>query len=126
MAGPYREEFLLGTGGMAEVWRATGPLGTVAIKRLLPHAARKPSLAAAFEREGRLLQRILHPNVVGIHEIAHDERGTSLVLEYIDGTDLRALSGQPVSDRIALRVIRDLLRALEAVHGLTDEAGRPL
>jgi serine/threonine-protein kinase len=111
---------------MAEVWRATGPLGTVAIKRLLPHAARKPSLAAAFEREGRLLQRILHPNVVGIHEIVHDERGTSLVLEYVDGTDLRALAGQPTPDRIALRVIRDVLRALEAVHGLTDESGRPL
>jgi serine/threonine protein kinase len=111
---------------MAEVWRATGPLGTVAVKRLLPHAARKPSLAAAFEREGRLLQRILHPNVIGIHEIAHDERGTSLVLEYIDGTDLRTLSGQPTPDRVALRVIRDVLRALEAVHGLTDEEGRPL
>jgi tRNA A-37 threonylcarbamoyl transferase component Bud32 len=126
MAGRYREEFLLGTGGMAEVWRATGPLGTVAIKRLLPHAARKPSLAAAFEREGRLLQRILHPNVIGIHEIAHDERGTSLVLEYVDGTDLRALAGQPTPDRVALRVVRDLLRALEAVHGLTDETGRHL
>src|SRR5882757_6852348 len=105
-ADRYREEFLLGTGGMAEVWRAAGPLGPVAIKRLLPHAARTPSLAAAFEREGRLLQRIQHPNVIGIHEVTRDERGTSLVLEYIDGTDLRAVSGRPVAHRLALRIIR--------------------
>jgi tRNA A-37 threonylcarbamoyl transferase component Bud32 len=127
MSAPkYREEFLLGTGGMAEVWRAVGPLGAVAIKRLLPHAARNPSLAAAFEREGRLLQRIRHPNVIGIHEVTRDDRGTSLVLEYVDGTDLRALAGQPVPERMALRVMCDVLRALEAVHGLCDEAGRPL
>jgi serine/threonine protein kinase len=127
MSAPkYREEFLLGTGGMAEVWRAVGPLGAVAIKRLLPHAARNPSLAAAFEREGRLLQRIRHPNVIGIHEVTRDDRGTSLILEYIDGTDLRALAGQPVPERVALRVMCDVLRALEAVHGLCDEAGRPL
>jgi len=126
-ASRYREEFLLGTGGMAEVWRASGPLGVVAIKRLLPHAARNPSLAAAFEREGRLLQRIVHPNVIGIHEIAHDERGTSLVLEYVDGSDLRGLGGHPVPEQVALRVIRDVLRALQAVHGLADEeTGRPL
>src|SRR5258706_6172772 len=108
-AARYREEFLLGTGGMAEVWRATGPLGRVAIKRLLPHAARNPSLAAAFEREGRLLQRILHPNVIGIHEIAQDERGTSLVLEYVEGTDLRGAIAAPPPDRVALRVARDVL-----------------
>jgi len=58
--GPFREEYLLGTGGMAEVWRASGPSGPVAVKRLLPHSARNPSVVAAFEREGRLLQRIQH------------------------------------------------------------------
>jgi hypothetical protein len=124
MAGSkYREEFLLGTGGMAEVWRAAGPDGPVALKRLLPHAARNPSLAAAFEREGRLLSRIDHPNVIGIREVARDERGACLVLEYIEGSDLAAMSG-PLPVRIALRIARDLLRALEAVHGLCDEQGR--
>jgi serine/threonine protein kinase len=126
MAVPrYREESLLGMGGMAEVWRAVGPEGPVAVKRLLPHAARNPSLAAAFEREGRLLSRIDHPNVIGIREIARDERGTCLVLEYVEGSDLAAISG-PLPSRIALRIIRDLLRALEAVHGLCDEEGRSL
>src|SRR5207244_1483374 len=84
------------------------------------------SLAAAFEREGRLLQRIRHPNVIGIHEVNRDDRGTSLVLEYVDGADLRALAGQPAPERVAMRVMRDVLRALEAVHGLCDEEGRPL
>jgi serine/threonine-protein kinase len=124
--GRYREEMLLGTGGMAEVWRAKGPRGAVAIKRLLPHAARQPSLAAAFEREGRLLSRLEHPNVIGIHEVLSDEAGTYLVLEYVDGADLRALASGPMPARIALRIVRDLLLALEAVHDLRDDDGRPL
>jgi len=122
----YREEFLLGMGGMAEVWKAEGPAGPVAIKRLLPHAARNPSIAAAFEREGRLLSRIAHPNVIGIHEVALDERGTCLVLEYVEGADLTAIGGAVVAAPIALRIVRDLLGALTGVHSLVDEQGRPL
>jgi serine/threonine protein kinase len=122
----YREEILLGTGGMAEVWRAKGPRGTVALKRLLPHAARNPSISTAFEREGRLLSRLAHPNVIGIHEVMRDERGTCLVLEYVEGADLRVLSNGATPARLALRIIRDLLRALEAVHDLRDDDGRSL
>jgi eukaryotic-like serine/threonine-protein kinase len=127
MAVPrYREEFLLGMGGMAEVWKAKGPKGAVAIKRLLPHAARNPSIAAAFEREGRLLSRITHPNVIGIHEVARDEQGTCLVLEYVEGADLTGIGGAVVKTSVALRIVRDLLRALIGVHSLCDEQGRPL
>jgi tRNA A-37 threonylcarbamoyl transferase component Bud32 len=122
----YREEFLLGMGGMAEVWKAEGPQGAVAIKRLLPHAARNPSIAAAFEREGRLLSRISHPNVIGIHEVAQDEKGTCLVLEYVEGADLTGFAGTVMATPIALRIVRDLLGALIGVHSLCDEQGRPL
>jgi tRNA A-37 threonylcarbamoyl transferase component Bud32 len=122
----YREETILGTGGMAEVWKARGPRGAVAMKRLLPHAARNPSLSAAFEREGRLLSRLEHPNVIGIQEMIRDERGTCLVLEYVEGADLRVLEPGATPARMALRIIRDLLRALEAVHDLRDDDGRPL
>jgi serine/threonine protein kinase len=127
MSAPrYREEILLGTGGMAEVWRARGPAGIVALKRLLPHAARNPSVSAAFEREGKLLSRIRHPNVVGIREIGRDERGAFLALEYVQGADLRTLANGPVPQRVALRIARDLLLALEAVHSLCDEQGNAL
>jgi serine/threonine-protein kinase len=122
----YREELLLGTGGMAEVWRAVGPEGVVALKRLLPHAARNPSLAAAFEREGRLLARIHHPNVVGIHDVVRDSHGIFLVLEYVEGADLRTLCASRVPAPIALRIARDVLCALGAVHTLCDEQGHPL
>jgi len=113
-------------GGMAEVWKAHGPQGAVAIKRLLPHAARNASIAAAFEREGRLLSRITHPNVIGIHEVTRDEKGTCLVLEYIEGADLAYIGGARVAIPIALGIIRDLLCALVGVHSLCDEQGRPL
>jgi serine/threonine-protein kinase len=122
----YREEQLLGTGGMAEVWRAKGPRGWVALKRLLPHAARNPSLSAAFDREGRLLSRLEHPNVIGIHEVIRDEKGTCLVLEYVEGADLRVLAPGATPAPVALRIARDILQALEAVHDLRDDEGRPL
>ena len=124
--GRYREDVLLGMGGMAEVWRARGPAGMVAIKRLLPHAARNAKLAAAVQREGRLLARIAHPNIVRLHEVVNDERGTCLVLEYVEGADLRAALGQPLPSPVALRIARDLLSALEAVHSLRDEEGHAL
>src|SRR5262245_53625270 len=126
MAVPrYREELLIGMGGMAEVWKAKGPQGAVAIKRLLPHAARNPSIAAAFEREGRLLSRITHPNVIGIHEVLRDEQGTSLVLEYVEGGDLTQAGSAAVAPSVALRIVHDLLRALVGVHSLSDETGQP-
>jgi serine/threonine-protein kinase len=112
---------------MAEVWRARGARGTVALKRLLPHAARNRSIVAAFEREGRLLSRISHRNIVGLDALGHDEEGPFLALEYVDGPALRALcTGSQLPVRIALRVARDLLSALEAVHALRDERGEPL
>ncbi len=120
----YQRESLLGTGGMAEVWRARSADGHVALKCLLPHAARNPSLAAAFEREGRLLQRIHHPHVVAIRDIVRDAGGPVLVLEYVEGVDLRAMVRVPAPPALVLTVIRDVLRALEAVHGLCDEQGR--
>ena len=75
----------------------------MALKRLLPHAARNPSLASAFEREGRLLSRLQHPNVIGIQEVVRDEKGTCLVLEYVEGADLCWCSRPPrlLSDSVA-------------------------
>ena len=86
----------------------------------------QPVPSAAFEREGRLLSRLQHPNVIGIHEVLRDEKGTCLVLEYVEGADLRVLSTSGGAVRVALRIMRDLLRALEAVHELCDDDGRPL
>lgn len=122
----YRKDRLVGTGGMAEVWRAFGPEGVVALKRLLPHAARNPSVVAAFEREGRLLRRIRHPNVIAMHSVVRDDDGPCLVLEFLDGADLRTLCGKPCPLPIALRIGHDILLGLEAVHDVRDDNGRLL
>ena len=113
-------------GGMAEVWKANGPQGAVAIKRLLPHAARNPSIAAAFEREGRLLSRISHPNVIGIHEVARDETGTCLVLEYIEGADLTGIGGASWPGPLRCGSSAICCARSIGVHSLCDEQGRPL
>jgi serine/threonine protein kinase len=127
MAGTrYQQQRLLGTGGMAEVWLAQGPAGPVALKRLLPHAARNPSTATAFEREGKLLARIRHPNIVELYDVVHEGDEAFLVLEYVEGVDLLRLGAGPVPLRLALRVVHDVLSALETVHAARDDDGRPL
>ena len=57
--GEYRVERLLGRGGMASVYLATGPRGRVALKWL-----HRPDPTARFASEVRILGRLRHPHVV--------------------------------------------------------------
>jgi serine/threonine protein kinase len=83
----------LGRGGVAETWRARREglvTQEVCVKRpILPFLAEQ---RRAFLEEARLLARIRHPNVVSLIDAAEDERGVPfLVLELVEGTDLRRL-----------------------------------
>lgn len=120
-------EALIGTGSVGEVWRARRTDGScVALKRMLPHAARHEASVAAFEREARLYQRFDCTGVPRCFGHGRDDRGPYLLLEYVDGTTLAALIGEPVPPRLALRVVRDVLAVLETVHTIRDDDGHAL
>lgn len=120
-------EALLGTGSVGEVWRARLADGTtVALKRMLPHAARHEPSVLAFEREARLYGKFETAGVPRCFGHGRDEQGPYLLLEYVEGTTLSDLLGAPVSVPLALRVTRDVLAVLETVHNVTDEDGRRL
>ena len=85
----------LATGGMAEVYLArerglAGMERLVVIKRILPHLAEHPDFVEMFLREGRIIARLNHPNIVQIHDlgVTQDEQ-YFLALEYIPGVTLR-------------------------------------
>lgn len=135
--GEYELVRLLGQGGMAEVWlaRRSGPLGThknVVLKRVLEHQADNRKFREAFIDEARLVVRLNHPHIVSVLEIIADERRPALVLELVDGIDLERLqsavaaAGGLLPVEVAVRIVADLLRALDYAHHLTDEAGQPL
>src|SRR5690606_16407270 len=91
--GRYAPYAPIGSGGMASVYigRLDGPLGlrrAVAVKRMHPHVATDPELAAMFMDEARLASRIRHPNVVQTLDIVARDGELLIVLEYVDGVAL--------------------------------------
>ncbi len=124
--GKYRVERVIGEGAFGRVYLAqdTRLRRPVAIKELL--ASRNntdPELYQRyldrFSREARAGGAITHANVVTVYEMGIDnEQNTYLVMEYVDGTNLRDLLSQvgtlPVERAVAIAL--DIARGLEAVH----------
>jgi len=112
---------MLGQGGMGTVYLAqdTRSDTPVAIK-MLKDGDGSPEWLARFKREGEMLRQLNHPNIIRQHEAFEHDGAHCLVMEYIEGGDLRALLDQesqlPV-DR-ALQIALDLADALTRTHRL--------
>src|SRR5262249_31177054 len=124
----------IAAGGMATVHlgRLVGPIGfsrTVAIKRLHPHLAREPDVAAMFLDEARLAARIRHPNRVAALDVVDLDGELLLVLDYIHGESLARLMrarASPLEPRIASAILVGILEGLHAAHEAKNERGEPL
>ncbi|MGC5172644.1 serine/threonine-protein kinase [Micromonospora sp. DT81.3] len=117
--GRYRLEQLIGTGGMASVYRATDEtLGrTVAIKAFHPGAAGSADVVRR-ESEKRLLASLSHPALVTLFD-AHlsNDDGAYLVMEYVDGGTLEARIEQgPIAPIDVAALGADLGEALHVAH----------
>src|SRR4051812_36791400 len=90
MLSVYRIESVLGEGGMGVVYRAHDEaLGrTVAIKCLHTNLSGDVQIRRRFAREARVLQRLAHPNVVGVHEVVEHEHILAIVMEFVEGMTL--------------------------------------
>jgi serine/threonine protein kinase len=115
----------LGAGGMGEVHRARDTrLGrTVAIKVLTPQLPDNPRNRERFEREARLVSKLNHPGICTLHDVGStlvDGRPVRfLVMELLDGETLAGrLRRGPLPLDEALRVGRDIVEALGAIHAL--------
>lgn len=129
--GPYRLVRRLGVGGMAEAFEAERPLSErcvlpVCIKRVLPAFADDPEYVSMFRREAVLAAQLHHPNVVTLLDVGTDHDQPYLVLELVDGIDLRALlqtaPGQRLSEEVVLYLAAELAHALDYAH--TPDGGR--
>ena len=107
--GPYEIVGKLGQGGMGEVYAArdTRLDRSVAIKVVSEGFARR------FEREGRALAAINHPNICAIYDVGPNY----LVMELVDGQTLRqVLQAGPLPIADAVRYGRQIADALAAAH----------
>jgi tetratricopeptide (TPR) repeat protein len=117
--GPYRIIGPLGAGGMGEVYVARDPsLGrTVAIKVLPQRFSGDRESLSRFTREARSASALNHPNIVTIHEVGTDGGTPYIVMEHIEGSDLRTLlrSGPPPNRR-TLNIAAQIADGLAAAH----------
>ena len=87
----YRLDELIGRGGMASVWRATDTVlaRDVAVKRLHSGLLSDEEHAERFRREALLVARLSHPNLVHLLDRGEDEHGPYLVMELVEGENLK-------------------------------------
>ncbi len=119
--GQYTLGPRVGAGRLAQVYRARGPGGDVAVKLLAPDAELDdPAARARFQREIDTLGRVHHENVIELFDSGiDDELGPYLVTPYIDGRTLRELiAAGTVEPALVALAARELARGLGAIHAV--------
>jgi serine/threonine-protein kinase len=135
--GRYEMMSRLAVGGMAEIFlaREVGPAGLerpVVIKRILPHLAADSEFTNLFLQEARLVARLVHPNIVQIHELGEADGTWYIAMEYVSGVTVSQLLRAarhckelpPVE--VALAIVLQACEGAHAAHELADPEGRSL
>jgi predicted Ser/Thr protein kinase len=120
LAGRYILDEVIDTGGMADVWRARDDVlaRMVAVKILRDDLARDPGFAKRFQREAVAAARLTHPNIVGVYDTGLDDEISYIVMEYLEGRNLREVLDQqgPLEPEEAASVVGPVLVALAYAH----------
>ncbi|MBE0417536.1 MAG: Stk1 family PASTA domain-containing Ser/Thr kinase [Coriobacteriia bacterium] len=117
----YRVTEKVGSGGMAEVYKAVDEvLGrTVAVKVLHPRFAADPTFVARFRQEAQAAANLSHPGIVNIYDWGRDDETYYIVMEYVHGTDLKAIVEQrgALDPMKAAEYASQVCAALAVAHG---------
>ena len=120
ISGRYLIESLIGSGGMANVYKAyDNMLGrTVALKVLKAEHRGDMEFVRRFEREARAVHTLSHENIVRSYAVGEDGDISYIVLEYVEGSTLKELikSDGPISPKVAVSITAQVLDALAHAH----------
>ncbi len=110
---------LLGRGGMGVVYKARQLQldRLVALKILPPLDAQSPDFVARFTREARALAKLNHPNIVNVYDFGETSGLYYIVMEYVDGANLRQLfESRKLTSAEALAIVPKICDALQYAH----------
>src|SRR5215210_5680913 len=122
LAGRYKVESALGSGGMAVVYRAEDDIlgRTVALKTLHQEYAEVPSFRRRFRQEARAMASLDHQNIVKVYDISQDGEVPFIVVECVAGRDVGDLLANRRGGRLNEQFVRSmaapLLLALSYAH----------
>jgi len=120
IGGRYEIIELLGSGGMANVYRAHDPhLGRdVAIKVLADRYTADPAFVERFRREASAAAQLNHPNIVQVFDRGETDGTYFIVMEYLTGPDLKSLirTRGALPPLEAIDYAQQILAALAAAH----------
>jgi serine/threonine protein kinase len=119
-------------GGMAEIYLgiAVGEAAfqkIVAVKRILPHYAQDREFIEMFRDEAHICKRLQHNNIVQVYDFTEVDGSYALIMEHVDGADLRSLlsacetAKTRLSLPMALHIAACAARALHYAHTKADE-----
>lgn len=120
LAGRYRLEGEIASGGMAKVWRAFDEVlaREVAIKVMHSSLASDEKFRGRFEQEALAAARLVHPHVVSIFDTGVHKEIPYIVMEYLPGGTLRDLLSKErfLDDERAAEIAADVCSALAYAH----------
>ncbi len=120
IAGRFELEEVVGSGGMASVYRAHDQMleRPVAVKILHEQYVSDEEAVERFQREARSAAQLAHPNIVTVIDRGEDDGRPYIVFEYVEGENLKQLVARegalPVGMVIDLGI--QIAQALEAAH----------
>lgn len=135
--GRYELLELIGTGGMAEVFKARGdtPVGLdqlLVVKTILPAYARNKAFVNMLIAEAKVTSLLEHPNIVPIYELGEIRGNYYIAMELVDGADLLDVLARCTHEKlrvpteIALHIVSEVCKGLAHAHAAHDADGRPL
>src|SRR5687767_11967829 len=118
-------------GGMAEVFRGVaeslqGFKKSVAIKRILPSLTKNKKFVSMFLDEARLSLHLQHANIVHVFDIGVSDTTYFIVMEYVDGANLKSViefhkrHGRRLTVAASIYLMLEVCKGLAYAHEATD------